>query len=153
MSQSEIIRNFYEAFQRRDYRQMQTLYHDEGTFSDPVFQNLDAKEVRAMWAMLLTSSKDLRIEFGNITADSVEGQCHWEAWYTFSRTQRPVHNIIDAAFTFRDGKILRHHDTFDFWRWSRQALGMTGILLGWSPLIKNKIRVAAKERLSMFMQS
>jgi hypothetical protein len=77
--------------------------------------------------------------------------CRWEAWYTFSRTGRKVHNIIDASFEFKDGKILVHQDTFDFWRWTRQALGMPGILLGWTPFMRNKVRVTARNGLKKFM--
>ena len=45
-------------------------------------------------------------------------------------TGRPVHNIIDAQFTFRDGLIVTHIDTFNLWRWSRMALGPKAVALG-----------------------
>jgi len=102
--------------------------------------------------MLLTSSKDLRIEFNSIAATGTEGHAHWEAWYTFSRSGRPVHNIIDAKFTFRDGLIYRHQDKFHFWRWSRQALGGTGTYLGWTPVVRNKVHETARKSLDKFMQ-
>ena len=57
-----IIRDFYTAFNRKDYAAMQALYHPQATFYDPVFQQLDAAEVKAMWQMLLTSSRDLAVE-------------------------------------------------------------------------------------------
>jgi len=60
--------------------------------------------------------------------------------------------IIDAEFEFRDGKILRHRDRFDFHRWSRQALGTSGLLLGWTPLLRNKVRSTARGSLEKFMQ-
>lgn len=152
MSSQETIAAFYSAFQRKDYGMMQSLYHDDATFSDPVFPNLNALEVRSMWQMLLTSPTNLRIEY-SVGGDAAEtGSCHWEAWYQFSKTNRPVHNKIESFFEFKDGKIIRQRDEFDFWRWSRQALGLPGILLGWSPLIQNKIRSTARTRLEKFMQ-
>lgn len=65
------------------------------------------------------------------------GRAHWEAHYRFSVTKRVVHNIIEAEFTFMpEGLIATHKDTFDFWRWSRQALGLGGIVLGWIPFFR-----------------
>ncbi len=64
--QEDLIRKFYSAFQQKDFLVMQSCYHKDATFSDPVFPNLDSKEVKAMWEMLLKSSKDLRIEFNEI---------------------------------------------------------------------------------------
>lgn len=147
----QIIHHFYTAFQNLHYDEMQSCYHSEATFYDPVFQNLNAIEVNAMWKMLLTSAKDLKISFKDVHAEGTIGRCTWEAWYTFSKTGRPVHNVIHAEFEFKDGKIFRHRDTFNVWRWSKQALGFSGLWLGWSPIVKNKIRRTAAERLKKFL--
>lgn len=148
---SGIIAQFYAAFQQRDYTAMQALYHDDATFHDPVFQLLTSEEVRAMWQMLLTNAKDLTVTFSDIKTDDQSGTAHWEAYYTFTTTNRKVHNKINASFEFKDGKIFRHRDQFDLWRWSRMALGTSGVLLGWSPLVKNKVRRTAQGRLRKFM--
>lgn len=146
-----VIHRFYTAFQHRDYAAMQALYHPEARFSDSVFQNLNAEEVRAMWQMLLTASKDLRVTFCEVQEDERRGNCRWDAWYTFSRSGRQVHNRIHASFEFKDGLIYRHTDIFDFWRWSRQALGISGLLLGWSSTLKNSVRKAARKNLDAFI--
>ena len=149
--QEHLITQFYKAFQNLNYGEMQRAYHAEATFSDPVFQNLNAGEVKAMWQMLLTSAKDLKIVFSDIHADEHQGRASWEAWYTFSKTGRPVHNIVRSSFDFKDGRIFSQQDSFDLWRWSRQALGISGLLLGWSPLVQNKIRGTARASLKKFM--
>ena len=69
----------------------------------------------------------------------------------FSTTGRKVHNVIDAMFGFQDGKIIRHNDHFDLWRWTRMALGTSGILLGWSPVVQNKVRETAQHGLEIFI--
>jgi ketosteroid isomerase-like protein len=148
----ELIERFYDAFCTGDFRTMQDCYHDEATFRDPVFQALSSPEVKAMWEMLLKAARDLKINYSYVKANDHEGSAHWEAWYTFSKTGRKVHNVINASFTFRDGKIWRHEDQFDLWRWSRQALGMSGVLLGWSPLVVNKVRGTARRGLEKFMR-
>lgn len=130
---------------------MQDCYHDEIIFSDPVFQNLKGNEAKAMWHMLCLSAKELTVRFENIKINSNVGSCRCEAEYPFSKTGRRVHNVIEAAFEFKDNKIIRHTDHFDLWRWSRMALGMPGIVLGWSSFLQNKIRGTAVGSLKKFM--
>jgi ketosteroid isomerase-like protein len=145
------IENFYKAFSARDAAGMVACYHPEVAFSDPVFQELDAPQVRAMWRMLCERGKDLRIEASAIEATGDTGRAHWEAWYTFSATGRKVHNVIEARFRFKDGLIVRHDDTFGFYRWTRMALGPMGVVLGWSPPIQGTLRKKAKAGLADFM--
>ncbi len=83
-------------------------------------------------------------------ADTATGQAHWEATYTFS-TGRKVHNIIDAAFAFQDGLIIRHQDSFDLWRWTRMALGPMGWFLGWTPLVQKRVQETAVQSLNTFI--
>jgi ketosteroid isomerase-like protein len=149
-AEAELIQRFYTAFARGDYATMQACYHQQAMFHDPVFPALDSRQVKAMWQMLLTSARDLRVTFSDVSAQGSTGSCNWQAYYTFSRSGRPVHNIIHARFTFKDGLILEHTDYFNFWRWSRQALGTPGLLLGWSPLIRNKVRATAQQNLAKF---
>ncbi len=105
-----------------------------------------------MWHMLCESGTDLAVTFSrDIRADEAHGTAHWEATYTFSASGRKVHNIIDAEFDFSNGQIIRHRDRFDFWRWSRQALGSTGLLLGWTPFVRRKVRATAARRLEKFI--
>ena len=143
----ETIKRFYTAFQQRDAATMAACYGPDVQFSDPVFTDLRGERAGAMWKMLCERGKDLRIEFRDVRADATTGSAHWEAWYTFSASGRQVHNIIDASFEFRDGKIVRHTDRFDLHRWAGLALGLPGKLLGWSPLLQNKIRAMAKKGL------
>ncbi len=149
---AQLLTDFYSAFQRRDGDAMAACYHPEAEFSDEVFVGLRHDGVTAMWRMLCERGKDLTLEFRDLQADDRTGRAHWEARYTFSATGRKVHNIIDAEFEFRDGKILRHMDRFDFHRWSRQALGPMGLLLGWTPLVKNKVRGTARASLDKYMR-
>ena len=49
--------------------------------------------------------------------------------------------------------IRDSHDSFDLWRWSRQALGTKGLLLGWTPLVRNAVRAQALKGLRAFQAS
>jgi len=149
----QLIKKFYDCFDKKDWRCMTDSYHEEIFFYDPVFQNLEGKEVRAMWEMLLRNAKDLTVSARNITADEEHGACEWEARYTFSATGRPVVNKCRAHFTFREGRITEHQDEFSFWKWSRQALGISGLLLGGTSFLQRKVRRQARQSLDKFIAS
>ncbi len=148
----QVIHQFYTAFQQKNFAAMQDLYAENAVFSDPVFQNLNGKEVRAMWEMLIKRGKDLQLTFSNIESNGQEVTANWTATYTFSATGKKVVNLIRAHFLLENGKIVQHTDRFDFWKWSRQALGFTGWLLGWTPFLKNKVRKTARRGLAEFMK-
>jgi len=148
---TELINRFYTAFQKQDWQTMNGCYHPEATFYDPAFRNLNSKEVRAMWHMLCLNARDFSLTFSGIKANEHTGKCNWVATYNFSKTGRKVVNQIDAAFTFKDGLIVTHKDTFDLWKWSRQALGVSGLLLGWSPILQNKVNDNARKSLTRFI--
>lgn len=147
------IHDFYAAFGRRDAEGMVACYAPDVWFSDPVFRDLKGEEAFGMWRMLCIRADDLVVEASGIEADDVQGQAHWEARYTFSKTGRPVHNRIDARFTFRDGKIVRHEDSFDLWAWAGMALGPKGRLLGWLPPVQASIRKQADDGLRAFLRA
>lgn len=148
----KLIQHFYESFKSKDFKAMQSCYADNATFSDAVFQNLNSTQVKAMWEMLITRGKDLELRFQNIQADEKTGSAEWIANYTFSQTGNKVENHIKANFEFENGKIVKHIDDFDFYRWSSQALGISGKLLGWTSFLQNKVRQKAMKSLADFMK-
>lgn len=147
-----LITEFYRSFQARQAQAMADCYHPDAIFSDPAFPRLQGAEIGRMWAMLLSRASDLDIEFGDIKTDGMTGTARWQARYTFSATKRPVVNRIAAEFQFKDGKIFRHTDRFNFWTWASQALGLTGLILGWTPMLKNKVQRQAAEGLRRYSQ-
>ena len=154
MSQKTIER-LYAAFAQLDADAMAACYAPQASFDDEAFSLRGRAQVGAMWAMLCeavkTKGRDVwKLEVSQITDHSA----HWEPTYRFTATGRMVHNIIDAEFEFDSaGLITRHRDRFDFWRWARQALGTPGLLLGWSPLLRTKVRAQAAKNLARFMAS
>lgn len=145
-----LIRHFYESFQKKDIKAMQNCYAIDAKFSDPVFTDLDGQGVRAMWVMLLEGGKDLRLEFNNIQTAENGVTAEWIARYTFSATGNKVVNKVKASFVIKDGKIVKHTDNFNFYNWAKQALGVPGLLLGWTPYLKNKVRNKAKANLARY---
>lgn len=148
---AELIHRFYTAFGRRDAETMAACYRADAEFSDPAFPRLEGAEIGAMWRMLCQRGKDLEITFSGVEADGAQGRADWQAIYTFGATGRKVHNRISARFGFEDGAIRRHVDDFDFYRWTRMALGAPGYLLGWSRFLQDKVRRQAGGSLEEFM--
>jgi len=148
----ELIKSFYDSFQNCDSDGMNACYRSDIVFSDPAFGTLHGEQVTSMWRMLYERGKDLDIEYGDVHADDEKGSAHWEAWYTFSKSGRRVHNVIEASFVFQDGKILQHTDRFNLWKWSSMALGPLGTFLGWTPFVQAGIRKEARRGLEKFMQ-
>jgi len=103
-----------------------------------------------MWRMLLSRATDLAVTLDEASGDDGGGRARWTATYTFTRTGRPVVNRIAAMFAFRDGLIVRHYDSFPFWRWASQALGPMGAALGWLPPLRWKVRRDAARALASY---
>lgn len=151
------IERFYSAFARLDSEAMARCYAQDAVFDDEAFSLRGQREVAGMWRMLCEATRakgqDVwRLEYRDVQADAAGGRAHWDAWYRFTATGRMVHNSIDARFEFDPQGLIRvHKDSFDFWRWSRQALGAPGLLLGWTPLLRGKVRQQAAANLRKFM--
>jgi ketosteroid isomerase-like protein len=147
----DLIDRFYAAFAARDGDAMAACYAPDARFSDPVFPDLEGREPGEMWRMLTGRANDLQIQLTERAAGDDGGSARWLADYTFSQTGRPVHNDVRASFRFADGLIAEHRDSFDFHRWSRQALGAPGLLLGWTPLLRAAVRRRSRSALDEFM--
>lgn len=149
----ELIDQFYTAFQNKDYRKMQSIYADTAHFSDPVFPNLSSEEVKAMWEMFCKNGRDLTIDYEILRSSENSVDARWKAKYKFSATGNNVINIVDASFKIENGLIVRHIDQFNFYQWAKQALGYTGLLLGWTSYLKNTVRRQGARALNKFIKN
>lgn len=150
-----LIEKFYNAFSTLDAETMASCYHEDVIFEDPAFGVLNGEHAGNMWRMLCESQKDkdFRMTFSDINSNENTGQAKWEAFYTFSKTGRKVHNKISANFEFKDGKIIKHTDQFNLHQWSKQALGLKGIMLGRTRYFKNKLRHQTRGLLTKFEEN
>nr|WP_321243272.1 nuclear transport factor 2 family protein [uncultured Psychroserpens sp.] len=149
---NSIIENFYSAFKSQDAESMVACYHDDIVFEDPAFGVLKGEHAKNMWRMLITSQKgkEFIIEYSEINSKGDTGNAKWEAHYNFSKTGRPVHNKIVANFEFKDGKIIKHTDYFNLHKWSKQAIGFKGLLMGGTSFFKKKLNQQTNMLLTKF---
>lgn len=149
-----LITKFYTAFSNADAKTMIECYHPKIHFVDPAFGLLKENQVFDMWEMLILKSKgNIKIEFSDVKADEFSGTAKWKATYNFSKTNRRVINKITAEFAFQDGLIIKHTDSFDVWKWSKQAFGPAGYLMGWTGFFQKKIQEQALLSLKKFQES
>jgi ketosteroid isomerase-like protein len=146
-----LIENFYSAFGARDGQTMAAAYAPNAHFADPVFPDLNGSEPGMMWRMLTERADDLKIELVEHQASDESGTARWLATYTFTQTGRRVVNDVKAHFRFADGLIVDHMDDFNFHRWAGQALGASGKLLGWTPIIRGAVQKKAKAGLDQYI--
>lgn len=144
------IEKFYSAFAQKDWQTMQACYHQDVVFEDPAFGKLKGDDASKMWKMLCEQGKDLQLEYSDVSCDGNTGKAHWKANYTFSKTGRKVHNIIDANFELKDGLIIKHSDEFNLRKWAGQALGITGWILGGTNFFKKKLNAQTNAMLRKY---
>lgn len=152
MDNRELLNTFYTAFSKTDAEKMVACYHEDIIFQDPAFGTLHGIKAKNMWRMLLSRNSEIKIDYQIIHCDEATGKVEWIAHYAFGPSKRPVINKVQGKFKFKDGKIFAHKDTFDFWKWSRQAIGPIGYLLGWSSFFKKSIQKKTNKLLASFSE-
>jgi hypothetical protein len=147
------IIKFYTSFANADVAQMCECYHPKIQFSDPVFGQLKGDDVCQMWKMLIEKSNgNMKIDFSEVNANEHLGSALWIAQYNFGKTNRKIVNTVTAKFLFKDGLIIKHTDDFDIWKWSQQAFGIKGLLLGWTGFMQKKIQKQASISLATYCE-
>lgn len=152
MLHQELLEHFYHSFKYKKVDDMLACYHNEIEFTDPAFGTLKSDEVKNMWRMQLGRSTPLTMDYHNISADALKGSAHWTASYIFTKTNRPVINNVTGHFEFRDGKIIKHVDSFDLHRWAKQALGYKSTILHTFGLLEISIQRKSKQALKDYMK-
>ncbi len=128
------MQRLFSALNRHDHATMASCYHPNATFRDIAFDLRGQQQVHAMWRMICAG--DIRATFEIVDADDTRSRVTLIAKYTFGKTARkgsgrPVRNVIDSQFHFRDGLILDHRDFCDARQWAAMAIGgFSGFLAG-----------------------
>lgn len=152
MKTKEVVKTFYDAFQKRDYKTMQSLYALNSVFTDPVFPNLTSFQAGGMWEMLLKAGKDLEMDYKIVDTSKTKAKVKWTAKYTFTKTGRKVINKVTSELEIIDGKIVIHRDSFNFRRWARQALGFFPWMFSFTGITQKKVQEQALIALNDYIR-
>lgn len=147
-----IIEAFYEAFSNLDAENMVKYYHPDVVFRDPAFGDLKAERAKNMWRMLCHSQKGkgFKINYQVTNFNKEKANAQWDAFYTFSQTNRKVHNKIAATFKIENGLIVAHTDEFNLYNWSKQAMGIKGYFIGNTSFFRKKLQQNTNLLLNKF---
>ncbi len=155
MSQAnrDLVEKFYSAFLESDAKTMNSWYSENAEFSDPVFPHLKGDDIKAMWSMLCQRKAEPGSRsFSIVEVNETSASINWSATYKFPLNGRLIHNEIQSVMTFSNGKIIKHVDRFDFWKWSRQAFGLPAMLFGWSWPFQSAVQKSIDAKLREFIK-
>ncbi|MGB1696837.1 MAG: nuclear transport factor 2 family protein [Thermoplasmatota archaeon] len=135
---------YWEALAAGDGKAMAACYAEDAEFQDEVF-HLHGADIGTMWTGLFRPGADVKVQTHPLRETDGVITGTWEAWYAFQG--RPIHNVIHSTFLVEDGLIVSQRDRFNFWKWTRMALGLKGTLLGWTPMVRKAVQKQAMKRI------
>ena len=149
----DTLKKFTEHLSHLEADALVSLYHDDIIFEDPAFGRLKGERVKDMWRLLLGRKKETQLEINvlDFESDGLTGTASWEAKYIFNVTGRKVHNKITSTFELKDGLIVKQDDKFDLYKWSKQAMGLTGTLVGWTKFFQHNLQGKTEYMLDTFI--
>lgn len=135
----QLLQTFFTAFAKKDLNTMLDCYHENVIYDDVGFGKQKGENAKTVWRFLIKKvDANAQITFSNIQVSKDKGQANWVTKYTFN--QQKITNKITSTFYFQDGKIIYHKDNYSLWKWSQQAYGFIGYLIGWSPIFHWLVR-------------
>lgn len=143
----QILLTFFTAFAKKDLNTMLDCYHKNVIYDDVGFGQQKGEKAKAVWRFLIQNvGENAVISFSDIQTFNNTGYANWTTTYPFGK--RIITNNIKATFHFKDGKIIFHKDEYSLWKWSQQAFGIIGYLIGWSPIFRWLIRWQMKKKIA-----
>jgi ketosteroid isomerase-like protein len=151
-----LLETLFNGLNRHDHEAMAACYHADAVFRDIAFDLRGKREIHGMWQMICDGRSNIRATFEVVHADDHNGEARVVDDYTFFASDdsppssgRPVHNVIDSRFRFRDGRIIEHRDSCDARAWSRMAIGgVAGFLAGRLRFLRSR---KARRKLDAFL--
>lgn len=147
------LERFFDALRRCDKAALRDCCSPGLRFDDPLI-SITGRDDRLDWCTLLWTPCDgdgqriWHLELDDVHTRGPLGTARWNLRYRYTPTGRLIELAVTSQFTFDpDGSITAQRDSFDFWRWSRQAHGLLGLLLGWTPLLWDQARDQARVSL------
>ncbi|MBL0387782.1 nuclear transport factor 2 family protein [Tumebacillus sp. ITR2] len=132
----QLLINFYTAIQNNDVEALSDCYHEELHDSDEILDDLYSNDARAMVNWFVSTREKARVlGFRILDVTETHGRARWEIEYRSARSGRIKRRDIESEFRFENGKIVWHHDYFDWGRWARRAFGPEGTVVSWGPIV------------------
>ncbi|KEO83655.1 nuclear transport factor 2 family protein [Tumebacillus flagellatus] len=132
----QLLIDFFTAIQNNDVQALSDCYHENVHDSDDILDDLYGEDARAMLNWVVSTRERARVlGFRILDVTETHGRARWELEYRSARSGRLRHREIESEFRFENGKIVWHHDYFDWGRWARRAFGPHGTFVSWRPIV------------------
>lgn len=152
------VQDFFDALARLDAYALAQCYAPSARFEDAAWSLQGTEAIAAMWEMICDDTRRLGADVWRLECLRIRGTRHrckvdWRLSHRDPATGRLIHQRMESRFLLtRDGRIDFHENRFSLWRWSRQARGLSGWLLGWTPIMRQRVRHDAAQRLDRYLE-
>ena len=139
---ARVLDQFFSAVALGEAAMAGRFYADDARIDLPPIglRDLPARDARRLWQVLLSDARDLHVQYAVMRADDHGGEVAWIARYTWPPTGRLVTQRLRGQYEFRAGRIVWQSEGFSLWDCARMALGSRGLLGGWNPLLRARLR-------------
>ena len=148
----ELVKQFYHALDKGDYKSVIDLYHAKAIYRDELF-DLQGLEIHALWYRATRPEMNFSAKLESIREEGDVIKTDWEIGYTLDVIKRRIKLKEIGTFKFEDDKIIEHTDEYDFWSWCTQVLGPIGRVFGWSNWLKSRARYQARKSVLAHLYS
>jgi hypothetical protein len=128
LSATDLVERYFNAMAVLDVDSMVGCWHAGISHSDPLFEDLRGRAVRARWDWQAANTERLELQHNMQFVDERKAQIGWQAKYLFKG--RPVGIAGRTVLTLWDDTIVRQIDEFEFAQWCGQAIGPLWFVLG-----------------------
>lgn len=124
----DVVRRFYDAFEKGDFATLESLYAPNVHWQDTIF-NYDGREnVMGVWRFEVDPKKGGKITYKILSSEGDKVVVSWSDDYSFFGN--PVNHAITATLTVKDGQIVDHREDYSWDEWAKQAFAFKNLDLG-----------------------
>lgn len=150
----QLLTKLFQSLNEHNHKGMAECYDEHAKFRDIAFDLSGRAEIHGMWEMICSDNDlgpaDIVVTVQELVANDTGARAIIVDDYTFRKTGRKVHNMIESKFELRDGLILRQKDSCDAVDWAKQAFGpLKGLIPGYCERVRRK---SAMKGLREFMK-
>jgi hypothetical protein len=139
-----IIDRLFKAFQSKDADAILAAYSAKCQFNHPLIGCMSKDEFSKAVQIFIRETPDYELAFqiNHVSAKRVEVE--WTMTHIFHLTGRIIKQNGKTTCFLSANSVVRQIDQFDRRIWSRQAMGVTGLVLsfvpGWKSFIERELR-------------
>jgi hypothetical protein len=141
-----LVEQLFKAFQSKDTDAIFATYAADCQFDHPLIGRLSKNEFSMAIRAFMRATPDYELAFQINHTDAKRVDVEWTITHIFHLTAKVIKQHGTTTCFLSNNRIVQQIDKFDRRAWSRQAMGMTGLVLsfvpGWRSFIERELRRA-----------